>query len=93
MNLTSGQFFVLVVLVILALRYLKRVKESERWVVFRAGRFNRIAGPGMVLLIPGIERGFKIDLEQLNARIPEWQILPKEELEKRLTAWLEDLQR
>jgi hypothetical protein len=60
-----------------------RVKESERIVVFRRGRFIRIAGPGLVLIIPGNVTVLRIKLTDLNKEVPGWQGLPKDQLDKR----------
>jgi hypothetical protein len=47
---------VLALIVLIALRIRARViPEEERWVIFRLGRFNRIAGPGVTPIIESIE--------------------------------------
>lgn len=46
------------------------VQEYERLVVFRLGRFVGERGPGLVLLIPFIERGVKVDLREQVREIP-----------------------
>jgi regulator of protease activity HflC (stomatin/prohibitin superfamily) len=57
------------------------MKESERLVVFRLGRFLNITGSGMVVIIPVIDRGVKISLEE---KIPEWQSLTEMKFRERL---------
>ena len=47
----------------------------------RLGRFIRVAGPGLVILLPFIDRGMKVNL---NEEIPGWQGLSKMELEERI---------
>jgi regulator of protease activity HflC (stomatin/prohibitin superfamily) len=46
------------------------VQEYERLVVFRLGRCVGERGPGLVLLIPFIDRGMKVDLRELVREIP-----------------------
>jgi regulator of protease activity HflC (stomatin/prohibitin superfamily) len=46
------------------------VQEYERLVVFRLGRCVGERGPGLILLIPGIERGTKVDLREQVREIP-----------------------
>jgi len=46
------------------------VQEYERLVVFRLGRCVGERGPGLVLLIPFIERGVKVDLREQVREIP-----------------------
>jgi regulator of protease activity HflC (stomatin/prohibitin superfamily) len=60
---------------------IKVVKEYERIVVFRLGRFFKIAGPGLVLLIPLIDKGVKVNLKD---RIPGWHNLSPQALEERI---------
>jgi regulator of protease activity HflC (stomatin/prohibitin superfamily) len=60
---------------------LKTLREDERLVIFRLGRFFKIAGPGMVFIIPLIDKGVKINL---NKEIPGWQGLSKDELDTRI---------
>ena len=54
-------------------------KKSERIVIFRLGRFLNIMGPGLVLLVPILDKGVKVNLGE---KIPEWQALSKEQLEE-----------
>ena len=62
---------------------IKVLKEYERGVVFRLGRFFMVKGPGLVIIIPIIDRVVKVDL---NEKIPGWQGLPKEALDEKVKA-------
>jgi regulator of protease activity HflC (stomatin/prohibitin superfamily) len=66
---------------------IKIVREDQRMVVLRIGRFLRVAGPGLVWLIPVIDRGVKINLTR---DFPGWQALPKIELEEKIKASIVD---
>ena len=46
------------------------VQEYERLVVFRLGRCVGVRGPGLVVLVPFIERGVKVDLREQVREIP-----------------------
>ncbi|MGD8553889.1 MAG: SPFH domain-containing protein [Anaerolineales bacterium] len=59
----------LAVLAILA-SAIRIVQEYERMVVFRLGRSIGERGPGLVLLLPFIDRGVKVDLRELVREIP-----------------------
>jgi regulator of protease activity HflC (stomatin/prohibitin superfamily) len=56
-------------------------KPSERLVVLRVGGFLNITGPGMVVIIPLIDRGVKINMEE---KVPGWQALTEMEFRERL---------
>jgi regulator of protease activity HflC (stomatin/prohibitin superfamily) len=46
------------------------IQEYERLVVFRLGRSVGARGPGMVVVLPFIERGVKVDLREQVREIP-----------------------
>jgi regulator of protease activity HflC (stomatin/prohibitin superfamily) len=64
---------VVVVLVIAAvlLRSIRIANQYERAVVFRLGRFNRTAGPGLYLVWPFIEWQTKLDLRTVTAAVEQ----------------------
>jgi len=67
-------FVVLVVLMILSAA-IKIVQEYERAGVFRLGRFVGLRGPGLVLIIPFIERARKIDLRVVTMDVPQQECI------------------
>ena len=62
-----GVIFLFIVIVLLSA--IKIVQEYERGVVFRLGRFAA-RGPGLILLIPFIERMVKVDLRTVTMDVP-----------------------
>ena len=58
-----------------------RLKEDERIVVYRLGRFHRVAGPGLVMVLPIVELGAKVNL---TLYMPGWRGLPAGELNERV---------
>lgn len=72
--------FVIVIILSLSIKILR---GDERMVVLRLGHFSRIAGPGIVWLLPIIEKGIKVNL---NKEFPGWQVLSKIELEEKIKA-------
>jgi len=71
----------IIVLITILAAAIKVVKEYERIVVFRLGRLLNIVGPGLVLLIPLIDKGVKVNLKE---KIPEWHTLTRQELEEQI---------
>ncbi|NRA46828.1 MAG: SPFH domain-containing protein [Oligoflexales bacterium] len=70
--------FVVMLAVILLANTLKILKEYERAVVFRLGRFTSVRGPGLIILIPGIERMVRSDLRILTMDIPSQDIITRD---------------
>ena len=64
-----------VVVVILLSAAIKIVQEYERGAVFRLGRFVGLRGPGLVFLIPFIERIWKIDLRVVTMDVPQQECM------------------
>ena len=58
------------------------VQEGERLVVLRLGRFHRVLGPGLHIIVLGVDATHRV---ALNAMLPEWQSM----LEDEITAQLE----
>lgn len=57
---------------------LKIVQEYERGVVFFLGRFAGVRGPGLIILIPFLERIQKVSLRTVTMEIPSQKIITKD---------------
>jgi len=62
----------LVILIVLLANALKVVPEYERGVLFRLGRFRGVRGPGLIIIIPVIDR-----LVRVSLRIIAWTFRPR----------------
>ena len=69
-SLLCGVGAVVLVALVLIANAIRIVQEYERLVVFRLGRCVGQRGPGLVLLIPFIDRGQKVDLREQVREIP-----------------------
>ena len=78
MGLLSSLFPFLVILVVLIFNTIKILKEYERAVIFRLGRFTGIRGPGLIILIPGLEKMIRVDLRTVTMDIPGQDIISKD---------------
>jgi regulator of protease activity HflC (stomatin/prohibitin superfamily) len=77
MNLNPPIIFI-ILLVILIFNAIKIIREYERSVVFRLGRFTGIRGPGLIILIPGIEKMIRIDMRTVTMDVPSQDIISKD---------------
>ena len=68
--LAIGIGVVLLLLVLILPQALRIVREYQRLMVFRLGRALAAKGPGLVFLIPFIDRGVMVDLRELYLEIP-----------------------
>ena len=65
---------------------IKVVQEYERGVVFRLGRIAGVRGPGLILLIPFIERMVKVDLRTVTMDIPAQEVITRDNVTVRVNA-------
>lgn len=56
----------------------KILNEYERGVVFRLGKFGGVRGPGLIILIPGLEKMVKVDLRLVTMDVPSQDIISKD---------------
>ncbi|MFO7270868.1 slipin family protein [Sphaerobacter thermophilus] len=86
----SPTFVVTVVVVLFVLIVLtsaiKVVQEYERGVVFRLGRLVGARGPGIILLIPFVERMVKVDLRTVTMDIPVQEVITRDNVTIRVNA-------
>src|SRR5438067_12831611 len=76
------------VLVLLAVSGLKLLREYERAVVFRLGRLVGARGPGVIYVIPGIEKALRIDLRTITMDIPSQDVITKDNVSIKVNAVL-----
>jgi len=83
-----GSLFFFVVLggVVLLANAIRIVREYERLVVFRLGRLKGERGPGLVLLIPLIDRAVKVGLRTVTMDVPPQDIITKDNVTVKVNA-------
>ena len=69
---------IIVIAVVILFRSLRVVREYERGVIFFLGRCTGIRGPGLIVLIPILERMVKVNLRTITMNIPSQKIITKD---------------
>jgi regulator of protease activity HflC (stomatin/prohibitin superfamily) len=72
----------------LAVASLRILREYERGVVFQLGRFWKVKGPGLVILIPGIQQMVKISLRVMVLDIPSQDVITRDNVSVKVNAVL-----
>jgi regulator of protease activity HflC (stomatin/prohibitin superfamily) len=62
------------------------LREYERAIVFRLGRVINQKGPGLVLLIPGVDRMVRVSLRTVTLRIPPQEVITRDNVPVRVAA-------
>ena len=78
---------IVVILLFLLSAAIRIAREYERGVIFRLGRLlGKPKGPGLILLIPIIDRMVKVDLRTITLMIPPQEVITKDNVPARVNA-------
>ena len=67
------------ILIIIVLPQMVRIlREYERGVIFRLGKLLRAKGPGLILLIPIVDRMVKVDLRVITIDVPKQEMMTRD---------------
>ena len=83
-----GWLSVIVVIVILAFSAFRILREYERGVVFMLGRFWKVKGPGLILIIPGIQQMVRVDLRTVVMDVPSQDVISRDNVSVKVNAVL-----
>ena len=86
--MVSGVGIIIAIAAIVLLSGLKVLNEYERAVVFRLGRLNPFRGPGIIFVIPILERAVRIDLRTVTLDIPPQDVITRDNVTMKVSAVL-----
>ena len=84
-NLGLGSVL-LPLLLLLAFSSFRVLREYQRGVVFQLGRFWRVKGPGLVLVIPGIQQMVRVDLRVVTMDVPPQDVISRDNVSVKVNA-------
>jgi len=76
----------LVLLLIFVSQCLRVLREYERGVVFLLGRFWRVKGPGLVILMPGVQQMVRVDLRVVTLDVPPQDVISRDNVSVKVSA-------
>jgi regulator of protease activity HflC (stomatin/prohibitin superfamily) len=82
----TGLILPIIVLVVIIGYSIRILREYERAVVFLLGRFYKVKGPGLILVIPFIQQAVRIDLRIRVLDVPPQDIVTKDNVSVRVNA-------
>jgi len=85
-GISSGFFFLIVFIVILAASAIKILREYERGVIFRLGRLIGAKGPGIFFIIPGVDKMLRISLRTVTLDIPPQDVITRDNVSIKVNA-------
>ena len=66
--------------------FIKILKEYERGVVFMLGRYWRVKGPGLVILIPFVQTMTRVELRTMVMDVPTQDVISKDNISTKVNA-------
>jgi len=85
LNLGFGTV-VIPLLLILAFSALRILREYQRGVVFQLGRFWKVKGPGLVIVIPGIQQMVRVDLRVVTMDVEPQDVISRDNVSVKVNA-------
>ncbi len=74
------------IFIIVLVNTIKILKEYERGVIFFLGRFYRVKGPGLIILIPFIQTMTKVDLRVIVMDVPTQDVISRDNVSVKVNA-------
>jgi len=81
-----GGFGLVILIALLIGASLRILREYERAVVFQLGRFWKVKGPGLIVLIPGIQQMVRVDLRTLVFDVPSQDVISRDNVSVKVNA-------
>lgn len=81
-------YFLVAFVAIFIFSMIKILREYERAVVFTLGRFWKVKGPGLIIIIPGIQQILRLHLRTMVLDIPSQDVISKDNVSVKVNAVL-----
>ena len=79
---------VYLIILILVVSSIKILREYERAVVFRLGRFQAVKGPGLILILPFVQQVVRVDLRTVVMEVPGQDVISRDNVSLKVDAIL-----
>jgi regulator of protease activity HflC (stomatin/prohibitin superfamily) len=78
--------FVIAIIALLVISSFRILREYERGVVFLLGRFWRVKGPGLIIIIPGVMQMVRVDLRVVVMDVPPQDVISRDNVSVKVNA-------
>jgi regulator of protease activity HflC (stomatin/prohibitin superfamily) len=85
-GISPAIFFVIILVIIIAAASIKVLREYERGVIFRLGRLIGAKGPGIIFIIPGVDKLLRISLRTVALEIPAQDVITRDNISIKVNA-------
>ena len=82
------EYWLVIVALLIGLAFFtfRILREYERGVIFFLGRFQSVKGPGLIIVIPGIQQMVKVDLRTLVYDVPTQDVISRDNVSVKVSA-------
>src|SRR5690606_40373194 len=77
---------IVALLVVILYNTIKVLREYERGVVFFLGRFQKVKGPGLIIIIPGVQQMVRVDLRTVVMDVPSQDVISRDNVSVKVNA-------
>ena len=81
-------YSVIGIILLIVFSSIKILKEYERGVIFTLGRFTKVDGPGLIIVIPGIQQMTRVHLQVMVMDIPPQDVISRDNISVNVNAVL-----
>jgi len=78
--------YLLIIVAVLLFSSFKVLNEYERGVIFQLGRFWKVKGPGLIIVIPVIQRMVRVDLRTIVLDVPTQDVISRDNVSVQVSA-------
>jgi regulator of protease activity HflC (stomatin/prohibitin superfamily) len=76
----------LVLVLALAFASIRILREYQRAVVFLLGKYQRVKGPGIIIVVPGIQQAVRVDLRTVVMDVPTQDVISRDNVSVKVNA-------
>src|SRR5215204_1942925 len=74
------------VLIIILFSFIRILREYERAVIFTLGRFWKVKGPGLIVIIPFVQQAVRVELRTVVMDVPTQDVISKDNVSVKVNA-------
>ena len=85
-GLFETPLFLLAIIALFVFSAIKILREYERGVIFLLGRFWKVKGPGLIIVIPGLQKMIRLDLRTIVLDVPTQDVISRDNVSVKVSA-------
>ncbi len=88
MDLVTITFFIITIIILFLASAFRVLREYQRGVIFQLGRFWKVKGPGLIIVIPIIQTMVRVDLRTIVMDVPSQDVISRDNVSVKVNAVL-----